>query len=141
MFERHGSLNLVYRRDGNLGSLLLYVFVTCLAHILIVTDDIELHDMNKPLPPHQIRRCILLLKKLLYRATCIDDIKTANDKAIPPASNETTDSNKNDQTHLDTKSATYKDKNPKNKDATDAEEQEQKRTTIAQSTRAIHETL
>ena len=93
MFERSGALNLVYRRDGNLGSVVLYVFVTCLAHILIVTDDIELHDMNKPLPPHQIRRCILLLKKLLYRATCVDDIETANDRLIQPASTENAESN------------------------------------------------
>ena len=86
MFERSGALNLVFRSDGNLGSVVLYVFVSCLAHILIVTDDVELHDMKKPLPPHQIRRCILLLKKLLYRATCVDDIKATNDGSTPASS-------------------------------------------------------
>ena len=86
MFERSGALNLVCRSDGNLGSVVLYVFVSCLANTLIVTDDVELHDMNKPLPPHQMRRCILLLKKLLYRATCVDDIKATNDGSISASS-------------------------------------------------------
>lgn len=32
---------------------------------------------SKPLPKHQLRRCILLLKKLLYRACCLDDVHEA----------------------------------------------------------------
>jgi ubiquitin-protein ligase E3 C len=58
---------------GKTGHAILFMFVVSLSHILIVTDDIELHDMGSPLPLHQIRRCILLLKNLLYRACCLDD--------------------------------------------------------------------
>lgn len=32
--------------DGNLGALVLLLFITCLSHTLIVTDDIEIHDME-----------------------------------------------------------------------------------------------
>ena len=66
--------------EGNIGAVVLLVFVTCLSHTLMVTDDVEIHDMDKPLPKHQLRRCILLLKKLLYRACCLDDVheKTVN---------------------------------------------------------------
>jgi len=63
--------------DGNVGAVVLLMFVTCFSHTLIVTDDVEIHDMEKPLPKHQLRRCILLLKKLLYRACCLDDIHAA----------------------------------------------------------------
>lgn len=35
---------------------LLFVFVSALTHILIVTDDTEIHEMEKPLPLHQLRR-------------------------------------------------------------------------------------
>jgi ubiquitin-protein ligase E3 C len=58
------------------GWTLLFLFVSLLGHVLIVTDDVELYDMDKPLPIHQIRRCIQLLKKLLYRACCLDDLST-----------------------------------------------------------------
>ena len=58
---------------GNAGQATLLMFILSLSHILIVTDDTELHDMDSPLPLHQIRRCILLLKNLLYRACCLDD--------------------------------------------------------------------
>lgn len=52
----------------------MLVFIFLLSHILIVTDDIELHDEDStPLPLHQIRRCVILLKNILYRACCIDD--------------------------------------------------------------------
>lgn len=54
------------------GPALLLLFLSCLAHALIITDDVEIHDMDRPLPIHQIRRCIQLLKKLLYRACCVD---------------------------------------------------------------------
>jgi ubiquitin-protein ligase E3 C len=63
--------------DGNVGSAALLLFTTCMSHTLIVTDDVEIHEMEKPLPKHQLRRCILLLKKLLYRACCLDDIHEA----------------------------------------------------------------
>ncbi len=58
------------------------MFVTSLSHILIVTDDIELHEMDRPLPLHQIRRCILLLKNLLYRACCLDDTALSNNNNL-----------------------------------------------------------
>jgi ubiquitin-protein ligase E3 C len=54
------------------------MFVTCLSHVLIITDDIEIHDMDRPLPPHQLRRIILLLKRLLYRACCVDDVHASS---------------------------------------------------------------
>lgn len=54
------------------GASLLYLFTCTLSHVLIITDDVEIHDMNKPLPVHQLRRCIQALKKLLYRACCLD---------------------------------------------------------------------
>lgn len=63
----------VLNNENKRGQALLLVFVACLYHMLIVTDDVELHDMDTPLPLHQIRRCIILLKNLLYRACCIDD--------------------------------------------------------------------
>lgn len=60
--------------DGNIGAVVLALFASCLSHTLIVTDDVEIHEMEKPLPKHQLRRCILLLKKLLYRTCCLDDV-------------------------------------------------------------------
>ncbi|GKY96085.1 hypothetical protein MPSEU_000568600 [Mayamaea pseudoterrestris] len=54
------------------GPILLYIFANTLAHSLIVTDDAEIHDMDRPLPLHQLRRFIQLAKKLLYRASCVD---------------------------------------------------------------------
>ena len=60
--------------EGNVGAVILYIFTACLCHTLIVTDDAEIHDMEKPLPKHQLRRLILLQKKLLYRACCLDDV-------------------------------------------------------------------
>jgi len=53
------------------------MFAVCLSHTLIVTDDVEIHEMEKPMPKHQLRRCILLLRKLLYRACCLDDVHDA----------------------------------------------------------------
>jgi ubiquitin-protein ligase E3 C len=55
------------------GSAMLFVFVSALSRILIVTDDSEIHEMDKPLPLHQLRRCIQTLKQLLYRACCLDN--------------------------------------------------------------------
>jgi len=63
--------------DGNVGSVVLLMFAVCLSHTLIVTDDVEIHEMEKPMPKHQLRRCILLLRKLLYRACCLDDVHDA----------------------------------------------------------------
>lgn len=62
----------------NIGGVLLFVFISALSHVLIVTDDCEIHDMDQPLPIHQLRRCIQLLKKLLYRACCVDDVSKDN---------------------------------------------------------------
>lgn len=61
---------------GTTGAAVLFMFVTCLAHTLIITDDVEIHEMEKPLPQHQLRRSILLLKQLLYRACCTDAVIT-----------------------------------------------------------------
>ncbi|EED96465.1 hypothetical protein THAPSDRAFT_268040 [Thalassiosira pseudonana CCMP1335] len=66
--------------EGNVGAAVLYMFVACFSHTLIVTDDIEIHEMEKPLPKHQLRRCILLLKKLLFRACCLDDVHDSTKK-------------------------------------------------------------
>ena len=66
------------RRDKNQktsshdGAALLYVFLCAFSHVLIVTDDVEIHGLDKPIPIHQMRRCIQVLKKLLYRAVFID---------------------------------------------------------------------
>lgn len=68
---------------GNTGEAILLLFVVSLSHILIVTDDVELHEMDSPLPLHQIRRCILLLKNLLHRACCIDDMKWDKTGSFP----------------------------------------------------------
>ena len=35
---------------------LLFLFVSSLCHTLIITDDTEVHEMEKPLPLHQLRR-------------------------------------------------------------------------------------
>ena len=51
---------------------ILHIFVQCLCHFLIVTDDVEIHDFGKPLPLHQIRRVIKMFKKLLYKVCCVD---------------------------------------------------------------------
>ena len=59
--------------SGNLGTVLLLMFIVTLTHSLIITDDIELHEMDRPIPSHQIRRCIVLLKNILHRAFCLDD--------------------------------------------------------------------
>lgn len=76
MFARPEPIRSLHLGDseGNVGAAVLFVFVSCLSHTLMVTDDVEIHDMEKPLPKHQLRRCILLLKKLLYRACCLDDV-------------------------------------------------------------------
>jgi len=62
----------------NMAYLILLMFITTLSHILIITDDVELHELSSPLPLHQIRRCILYLKNLLYRASCLDDLSKKN---------------------------------------------------------------
>jgi ubiquitin-protein ligase E3 C len=64
-----GDLN---RVKESVGPAVFYLFVAALAHMLIVTDDIEMYDMERPLPLHQLRRCILVLKQLLYKASCVD---------------------------------------------------------------------
>jgi ubiquitin-protein ligase E3 C len=67
------------RVGNNDGGALLFVFVTTLSHVLIVTDDTEIHDMERPLPLHQLRRCIQTLKQLLYRACCVDDASSSTE--------------------------------------------------------------
>lgn len=59
------------------GAAMLLVFVSALSRMLIVTDDSEIHEMGKPLPLHQLRRCIQILKQLLYRACCVDNTLSA----------------------------------------------------------------
>jgi len=58
-------------KDGRMendAAVLLYMFVATLSHTLIITDDAEIYEFDKPLPIHQLRRCIQLLKKFLCRA-------------------------------------------------------------------------
>ena len=55
------------------GAAVLYVFAASLSHTLIVTDDVEIHDFDRPLPLHQLRRVIKLFKKLLCRACALDE--------------------------------------------------------------------
>ena len=57
---------------------LFYLFVESLAYQLILTDDTEIHDMERPIPLHQLRRCIIVLKQLLYKACCTDDASLSN---------------------------------------------------------------
>ena len=62
------------KKGGEIDSpAVFYLFVESLAHQLILTDDTEIHDMERPLPLHQLRRCIVTLKQLLYKACCIDE--------------------------------------------------------------------
>lgn len=65
--------------QSNDAACLLYLFLTVFSHVLIVTDDAELHDMGRPLPIHQVRRCIQLLKKVMFRAACTDDASIDGD--------------------------------------------------------------
>ena len=44
-------LQMVQTQDG---AVILYMFLCTLWHILIITDDVESYDMEKPLPLHQI---------------------------------------------------------------------------------------
>lgn len=68
--------------SSNNGAAMLFCFVCALSRVLIVTDDSEIHEMGKPLPLHQLRRCIQTLKQLLHRACCLDDVDTQdNDEA------------------------------------------------------------
>lgn len=67
------------KESDGAGAAVLFLFVSCLSHSLIITDDVEIHEMDKPLPLHHLRRCIQLLKKLLYRACCVDDRSAAHD--------------------------------------------------------------
>jgi ubiquitin-protein ligase E3 C len=64
--------------DGD-GAALLYVFICALSHVLIITDDTDIHDLERPIPLHQLRRCIQTLKKLLYRTCCLDDTENSDD--------------------------------------------------------------
>jgi len=57
---------------------IFYLFVESLAYQLILTDDTEIHNMERPIPLHQLRRCIIILKQLLYKACCTDDAGLSN---------------------------------------------------------------
>ena len=61
---------------GNLGFAILLMFTVTLTHSLIITDDSELHEMDRPIPLHQIRRCIVLLKNILKHAFCFDGVRS-----------------------------------------------------------------
>jgi len=50
-----------------LAPIVLLIFASSLAHILIIADDTDL-----PIPRHQILRCIVLFKRLLYRLCCAE---------------------------------------------------------------------
>lgn len=67
---------------GNDGAVLMYMFVSSLSHTLIITDDAEIYEMGRPLPIHQLRRCIQLLKKLLLRACNVDG--SSSDRTTSP---------------------------------------------------------
>ena len=73
------SYDVARRGDG---AVLMYMFVASLSHTLIVTDDAEIYEMDRPLPIHQLRRCIQLLKKILCRACNLDG--TSSDKTTSP---------------------------------------------------------
>eukprot|EP00501_MAST-03F_sp_TOSAG23-6_P002257 GSMAST32.ASY1.ANO1.2357.1 assembled CDS len=53
----------------------LAIFCQCLSHLLLVVDDVELHEKGKPLHLHEIIRIIAILKKLLLFSN-----KTQNEK-------------------------------------------------------------
>jgi hypothetical protein len=65
----YGDVNRGKESDG---PAIFYLFISALAFMLIVTDDTEMHDMERPLPLHQLRRCIVVLKQILYKASCVD---------------------------------------------------------------------
>jgi len=74
-----------YDRKGDDCPGIFYLFVESLAHQLILTDDTEIHDMERPLPIHQIRRCIVTLKQLLYKACCVDEARLLHPDSNPVA--------------------------------------------------------
>ena len=74
---RPNHSNNQYKSSRNDGAALFFVFICALQHMLIITDDTEIHDMERPLPLHQLRRCIETLKQLLFRACCIDENNSA----------------------------------------------------------------
>lgn len=55
------------------GHATFYLFVIALAHVLILTDDAEIHDLGRPIPIHQLRRVVIALKQLLFKASCTDE--------------------------------------------------------------------
>jgi len=52
------------------GISLLYLFSCSFAHTLLITDDAEIHDLEKPIPLHQVRRLIVLFKTVLHHVCC-----------------------------------------------------------------------
>lgn len=65
----YGDINKGKESDG---PAIFYLFIAALAFMLIITDDTEMHDMERPLPLHQLRRCVVVLKQILYKASCVD---------------------------------------------------------------------
>ena len=65
-------INGTLSNDKTVGYAFLLLALAAFAHALIVTDEMELHELDSPLPAHHTRRCILLLKSLMYRACCLD---------------------------------------------------------------------
>lgn len=79
------SLRPIYNGKGieDDGPSIFYLFVESLAYQLILTDDTEIHDMERPMPLHQLRRCIVTLKQLLYKACCIDEAMLSDSDTHP----------------------------------------------------------
>lgn len=59
-------------RMENDGLVVLYACLAALGHSLIITDDAEIYDVGRPLPVHQLRRMVQLLKKILCHACNVD---------------------------------------------------------------------
>ena len=83
---KHGDITKLDKSIS--GPAIYFLFVATLAHVLILTDDSELHDMGKPLPIHQLRRCIVVMKELLFKASCTDDGSWSNEDSKISAESE-----------------------------------------------------
>jgi hypothetical protein len=59
------------------------VFASLLSATLMLTDDAEIHDKGVPLPKHQLRRAILLFKRVLFKAVKVDVRGRSDEKDTP----------------------------------------------------------